>query len=81
MYAAADEIVKKLIGRTREEIRLDKSKAQKEVSEEEVEKSLSSQRKILHEVYSQEKLKVWCVNAPQFHARVTLLIAVTVCYM
>ena len=58
MYAAANEIMKKLMGKTREEIRLEKSKAQKEVSEEEVEKGLSQQRKILHEIYSQEEFKV-----------------------
>ena len=58
MYAAADEIVKKLVGRTREEIRLEKGKTQKEVSEEEVEKSLSTQRKILSEIYSKDEHKV-----------------------
>jgi len=66
MYAAANEIMKKLMGMTREEIRLEKGKTQEEVSEEEVEESLSQQRMILHEIYSHEEFKVRCVNVAYY---------------
>ena len=64
MYAAADEIKRKLIGKSREEVLYDSinsasTTCQQEV-EEEVEQSLQSQRKILEEIYSQEELKVLC---------------------
>ena len=66
MYAAANEIMKKLMGMTTEEIRLEKGKTQEEVSEEEVEESLSQQRMILHEIYSHEEFKVRCVNVAYY---------------
>lgn len=69
MYAAAYEIMKELIGKTREEIRLEKIRTQKEVSEEEVKESLSQQRMILNKIYSQEELRVGYINITCFTSK------------
>lgn len=56
MYAAADEIRKKLLGRTREEIRKDAIKKQSYVDEKEVDTMVQNERRILNEVFSQQKV-------------------------
>lgn len=58
MYAAADEIRKKLLGRTREEIRKDAIKKQSHVDEKEVDVMVENERRILNEVFSQQKVNV-----------------------
>ena len=64
MYAAADEIRKKLLGRTREEIRRDAIKKQSDVDEKEVEVMVENERRILNEVFSQQKVHVRYSSLP-----------------
>ena len=51
MYAAADEIRKKLLGRTRQEIRSDAVKQHDQVEESEVEEMMKGERRLLHDVF------------------------------
>lgn len=62
MYAAADEIRKKLLGRTREEIRLDAIKKQSYIDEKDVEVMVQNERRILSEVFSQHKVIIFRVH-------------------
>ena len=52
MYAAADEIRKKLLGRTHQEIRLDAVKQHDQVEEREVEKMMDRERRLLQDVFT-----------------------------
>lgn len=56
MYAAADEIRRKLLGRTHTEIRLDAIKKQSRVDEKEVDKMMQTERRLLKAVFSQQRV-------------------------
>ena len=56
MYAAATEIRKKLIGRTREEVRMEGVAGRGQAEETEVDRVMKSERKILQEVFKQYKV-------------------------
>ena len=58
MYAAADEIRKKLLGRTRQEIRVDAAKQLGQVDETEVEKMMERERRLLQDVFSHHNVSI-----------------------
>ena len=51
MYAAADEIRKKLVGRSRCEVRADVLKQQRHVDEREIDNILENERKMLADLF------------------------------
>ena len=70
MYAAADEILKTLLGKTLDEVRLEALRKlsggeESGVSEKEVEKTYSRQRRLLREIFSKDEFKVRSVKTGQ----------------
>ena len=56
MYAAADEIRQRLLGRTRQEVRLEAIRTQGRVSETEVDTMMERERRILPEIFQEHKV-------------------------
>ena len=61
MYAAADEIRQRLLGRTRQEVRLEAIRTQGRVSETEVDTMMERERRILPEIFQEHKV---CLHFP-----------------
>ena len=56
IYIAADDILKKLMGRSRQEIKLEAIKTQIGVTEEEVDRLVDIEKRILPQVFQQYKV-------------------------
>ena len=58
MYVAAEDILKKLVGRSRQEVRLEALEQQGRVDEEEVDRLMESEKKILPQIFQQYKVSI-----------------------
>ena len=58
MYTAADEIRKRLMGRSRREIRLEAIRTQGGATEEEVDRLLDCEKRILPHIFQQYKVRI-----------------------
>ena len=56
MYAAADEIRQRLVGRTRQEVRLEAIKRQGRVDEAEVDRLMENEKTILPQIFQYYKV-------------------------
>ena len=67
MYAAADEIRQRLLGRTRQEVRLEAIRTQGRVSETEVDTMMEKERRILPEIFQEHKVCLHFPTIPPIH--------------